>query len=152
MVRRIFLYNNSKGYVTSPFPFSGTTPTLFQQKKMKTLSTTKTHTYSHHTMENKRQMGHIAHHKKHSNQWIHLSKVMSIFINKSATGFSCRFLNFVKVLCILLLSPNVKRCGLSIWTKLNPLYQGMLFAKFGWNWPSGSIDWRKFLLFCNYLL
>ena len=33
MVRRIFLYNNSKGYVTSPFPFSGTTPTPFQKQK-----------------------------------------------------------------------------------------------------------------------
>ena len=79
-----------------------------------------------------------------SNQWIHLSKVMSIFINKLATGFSCRFLNFVKVLCILFLSPNFKRCGHSIRTNLNPLYPGMLFAKFGWNLPGGSIDWRKF--------
>ena len=61
-----------------------------------------------------------------SNQWIHLSKVMSIFINKLATGFSCRFLNFAKVLWILFLSPNVKRCGHPIWTNLNPLYPGML--------------------------
>ena len=41
---------------------------------------------------------------------------------------------------ILLLSPNVKRCGLSIWTNSNPLYPRMLFAKFGWNWPCGSIE------------
>ena len=44
---------------------------------------------------------------------------------------------------ILLVSPNIKRCGLSIQTNLNSLYLGMLFAKFGWNWPSGST--------CNYL-
>ena len=25
-----------------------------------------------------------------------------------------------------------------IWTNLNPLYQRMLCAKFGWNWPGGS--------------
>ena len=25
-----------------------------------------------------------------------------------------------------------------IWTNLNPLHPGMLPAKFGWNWPSGS--------------
>ena len=35
---------------------------------------------------------------------------------------------------ILLLSPIVKRCGLSIWTNLNPLHPGLLFAKLGWNW------------------
>ena len=53
----------------------------------------------------------------------------------------------------MLLSPNVKRCGLSLWTNLNPLYPGMLFAKFGWNWPSGYIKkgFFNFSLFCNYL-
>ena len=30
---------------------------------------------------------------------------------------------------ILLLSPNVKRCGLSIWTNLNPLSPRMLFCQ-----------------------
>ena len=39
---------------------------------------------------------------------------------------------------ILEIFPYVKRCRLSIWTNLNPLYTGMLFAKFGWNWPSGK--------------
>ena len=47
---------------------------------------------------------------------------------------------------ILLLSPNVKRCGLSIWTNLHPLYPGRLFAKFDWNWPNGSIE-EDFLIF-----
>ena len=41
---------------------------------------------------------------------------------------------------ILLVSPYVKMCRLSIWTNLNNLHTGMLFAKFGWNWPSGSIE------------
>ena len=41
---------------------------------------------------------------------------------------------------IYLLSPNVKMCGLSIWTNSIPLYPGMLLANFGWNWPSDSIE------------
>ena len=31
-----------------------------------------------------------------------------------------------------------KRCGPSIWENLNSFHPRMLFAKFGWNWPSGS--------------
>ena len=31
-----------------------------------------------------------------------------------------------------------KRAGSFIWTNLNPLHPGMLWAKFGWNWLSGS--------------
>ena len=40
-----------------------------------------------------------------------------------------------------------KRAGPFIWTKLNPLYPKMLWAKFGWNWPSGSweVENRKSL-------
>ena len=34
----------------------------------------------------------------------------------------------------------MKRTGLFIWTKLNPLYQKMLCAKLGWNWPTGSSE------------
>ena len=37
----------------------------------------------------------------------------------------------------LIISPW-KRAGPSIWTNLNPLHPGILCAKFGWNWPSGS--------------
>ena len=36
------------------------------------------------------------------------------------------------------LSSLVKRAGPFIWTSMNSLYPGMLCAKFGWNWPSGS--------------
>ena len=44
-----------------------------------------------------------------------------------------------------------------IWTNLIPLHPGMLCAKFGWNWPSGSGEEdflnfvNLFLLFRNYL-
>ena len=31
-----------------------------------------------------------------------------------------------------------KRAWPFIWTNLNPLHPGILCAKFGWNWPSGS--------------
>ena len=51
----------------------------------------------------------------------------------------------------MLLSPFVKRCGLSIWINLNPLNQRMVFAKCDWNWPSGSIE-EEFSLFRHYLL
>ena len=51
------------------------------------------------------------------------------------------------------LSPDVKGCGLFLWTNLNPLHPGMLFAKFAWNWPSGSVEEEfKFSLVNNYLL
>ena len=45
-----------------------------------------------------------------------------------------------------------------IWTNLNFLHLRMLCAMFGWNWPSGSGEELRFLiyvyvfwLFCNYL-
>ena len=44
---------------------------------------------------------------------------------------------------ILLISPYVKRCHLSIWTKLNPLHPGMHFAKFGEIGP--VVLYKKFL-------
>ena len=33
-----------------------------------------------------------------------------------------------------------KRAGLFIWGNLNALHPKMLYAKFGWNWPSGSVE------------
>ena len=57
------------------------------------------------------------------------------------------FRNFV------LISPW-KRAWPFIWTSLLPLLPRMLCAKFGWNWPSGSGDFLKFvnvfLQFRNY--
>ena len=51
---------------------------------------------------------------------------------------------------IWLLSPDVKRRGLSTSTNLNPLLQE-IFAKFGGNWRSGSVkEDFKFSLVCKY--
>ena len=103
----------------------------------------KTHTITKHWLEE--QEAHGPHRSPQwetsSNQWIHLSKVMiNIFyiiglVVQKEKIFKFREYTFA----ILLLSPNVKRSGLSIWTE-NPLYPGMLFAKFCWNWPSESIE------------
>ena len=41
-----------------------------------------------------------------------------------------------------------KRAGPFIWKNLNPTYQKMLCAKFGWNWPSGSGE-NDFFNFVN---
>ena len=90
-----------------------------------------------------------------SNQWIHFCKVMSIFIIKLSQGFSCRFLNFVKVLCILLLSLNVKRYGLSFWTNLNPLYTGMFLPSFVEIGPvvlEEKIFLNSSMYFCNFII
>ena len=51
------------------------------------------------------------------------------------------------ILAILLLSPVVKRCDLSIWTNVNPLHPEMLSAKFSWNWP-----WIRHCIFVISLL
>ena len=42
-----------------------------------------------------------------------------------------------------------KKLGPFIWTKLNPLHPGMLCAKFGWNWLSGSGE-EDFLILSMY--
>ena len=41
----------------------------------------------------------------------------------------------------LIISPW-KRAEPFSWTNLNSLHQKMICAKFGWNWPKGSGDWR----------
>ena len=54
------------------------------------------------------------------------------------------------IFAILLLSPDVKYCNLSIWTNLILFHRdGILFTKFGWNWPSGSRE-EDFFLFRKY--
>ena len=48
-----------------------------------------------------------------------------------------------------------KRAGPFIWTNLNPLHPRMLFAKFGWNWLSGSGEedlWISLMYFCNFVI
>ena len=40
--------------------------------------------------------------------------------------------------CYFIIISPWKRAGLFIWTNLNPLNPRTLWAKFGWNWPSGS--------------
>ena len=45
-----------------------------------------------------------------------------------------------------------KRAGSFIWTNLNPIHPRMLYAKFGWNWSSGLLNFvNVFSLFRNYL-
>ena len=42
-----------------------------------------------------------------------------------------------------------------IWTTLNSLHPGMLCAKFGWNWPSGSREHNFKILsmyFCHFVI
>ena len=37
-----------------------------------------------------------------------------------------------------------------IWTNLDPLHQGILCVKFGWNWPSSSSDEEFYKLSIHY--
>ena len=70
--------------------------------------------------------------------------------NKDFSNLSLYFRYFI------IISPW-KRAEPFIWTKLNSLHPRMHFAKFGWNWPSGSGEeiFFKFVnvfsLFRNYL-
>ena len=97
---------------------------------------------------NERPMGHITH-VRNKFKSVNTFERNYDYINytiKLAFKFRRRSLNFVKVLLqFCLLSPNVKRCGLSIWTNSNPLYPKMLFTKFAWDWPNGSIEDFKIL-------
>ena len=47
------------------------------------------------------------------------------------------FLILPMYFCYFIIISPYDRAWPFIWTKLNPLHQGMLCAKFGWNWPSG---------------
>ena len=83
------------------------------------------------------------------NQWIHdyiYYKTGPVVQEEKIFKFrECTF-------AMLLLSPNEKRCGLSICTSSNPLYPKMLFAKFGWIWPSGSIEEDFWSMYFRYIL
>ena len=85
-----------------------------------------------------------------SNQWIYLRKVMIDSIYKIGPIIQKeKIFKFCEcILAVLLLSPIVKRRGLPIWTNLNPLHPGILFAKFGWNW----FYRRRFLNFCYLVI
>ena len=81
-------------------------------------------------------MGHIAHLKNQfkstntfewSYDYINYKTGQVVLKEKIGKFRECTF-------AILLLCPNVKRCGLVVLEK-DPR---MLCAKFGWNWPSGS--------------
>ena len=48
------------------------------------------------------------------------------------------FLYFVNEFSLFRTYPPWKRAGSFIWGNLITLHQGILCAKFGWNWPSGS--------------
>ena len=77
----------------------------------------------------------------------------------SGSGEEDFFVSSMNFYYFVIISPR-KRAGLFIWTNLNPLYQRMLCAKFGWNWPSGSREedflissmfFYAILYICNYL-
>ena len=51
-----------------------------------------------------------------------------------------RFLNFINVFSLFVIISPWKRVGPFILKNLNPLHQRMLCAKFGWNWPNGSLE------------
>ena len=63
------------------------------------------------------------------------------------------FLNFVNVLSsYFVIIALWKRAGLFIWTNLNPLHSRMLYAKFGWNWPRGSVEDENMKSLCQWRL
>ena len=47
-----------------------------------------------------------------------------------------------------------KRAGPFIWTNLNPLHPKILCAKFGWNWPTGSVedDFSNLSMYFHYFI
>ena len=53
---------------------------------------------------------------------------------------------------LLQLSPLRKKANPVVWPKLNPLYTRMFYARFAWNWPSGSgVEITKFYQCDHYL-
>ena len=61
-----------------------------------------------------------------------------------------RVLNFINVFSLFRNYISLwKRAVPFIWKNLNPLHPGILCAKFGWNWPSGSGE-QNFLISSMY--
>ena len=61
-----------------------------------------------------------------------------------------RFLNSSMYFRFFVIISPWKRTGPFIWTKFNPLLPRMHYAKFGWNWNSGSAE-EAFLISSMYL-
>ena len=94
----------------------------------------------HVSKNNKWPMGHIAHLRNQFKSMVTFEQSYNyIFYKTGPVVEEEKIFKFWEYIFAILLSPIVKRCGLSIWTNLYPLPPGMLFAKFGWNWPCGSI-------------
>ena len=68
-----------------------------------------------------------------------------------------RFFKFVNVFYYFLTISPWKRAGSFNWINLNSLHPWIIYAKFGWNWPSGSgeeIFVVEFInvFFCNFVI
>ena len=78
---------------------------------------------------------------------LHLKKVESpspkdalcqVWLKLAQWFWRRNFFNFFNVFSLFCNYLPLKKAGPFIWTKLNPLYPGILSAKFGSNCPSGS--------------
>ena len=70
--------------------------------------------------QNKRPMGHITHMRKQFKSTNTYDYIITLIKRRKKPH------NFIRIYWFF------------IWIKLNPLHPRMLYAKFGWNWPSGS--------------
>ena len=82
---------------------------------------------------NKRPIGHITHLRNQFKSMNTLEQSYDhIYYKTGPVAQEEKIFKFHEnTFAILLLSPNVKRCGFSILTNSIPLYPRMLFAKFG---------------------
>ena len=95
-------------------------------------------------------MGHIAHLRKQFKSINTYDYIITLIKRRD-------FLNFVNVFSLFRNYLPLEKGGTFIWINLNSHYQGNLYAKFGWNWPSCSWaeDFLNFVsvfpIFRNYL-
>ena len=57
---------------------------------------------------------------------------------KFAKWFWRRFSNILNIILLFCYYLPLEKGVALLWTNLNPLHPRMLYAKFGWNWPSDS--------------
>ena len=71
----------------------------------------------------------------------------NVWLNMAQRFWRKFFKNILNNIKIAIISPW-RRTWLFIWTNLNPLHPRMLYAMFGWIWPSGSReeDFKIFLI------